>query len=418
MKRGLAGLITVLLFSAFVALGAAPTEQLVSTEQLDSSPRSATSQTSPAHDGHLDHSHDGVRSLARSGKSTDLPESATSASSNPDAASGASDLPDFSSVCGPSARPSLVGRTVSCTHGGDHYFGSTSSGAVTAQNAAPTCHGDGVTGRRVRLIYAYPDGAPDRSAEVVPQIADAWAPAIEGLVRAESKSAGTELGVRFFMPGCALDVRTVKVSASTADTSAGTDAIFDRITNSLAAQGADDYTQKYLIWFDGFSGGAACGIAHLLPIDDSPLPSNSHNGVAPVTLFPGLQPGWTFGSPNYAVTFRKAGAFAGPDCWGRNGAHTETHELFHTLGAVQLSAPNSDGAGHCLDALDVMCYDSNLSAKPMRPSCFGGFAFLDCNKDDYFNPRPAAGSYLSTHWNTANSGFLAEIGPLNALPLP
>lgn len=86
------------------------------------------------------------------------------------------------------------------------------------------------------------------------------------------------------------------------------------------------------------------------------------------------------------------------------GAVTEVHEVLHTLGSVNTSAPNSNGLGHCRDEDDIMCYPEGGVETFGR--CATGIELLDCGSDDYFNARPAAGSYLSTHWNTANSRYL------------
>jgi hypothetical protein len=63
-----------------------------------------------------------------------------------------------------------------------------------------------------------------------------------------------------------------------------------------------------------------------------------------------------------------------------------------------------------------MCYDDDGSGPVVMQSvCTGRDGRLfDCNHDDYFLAgSPAAGTYLSTHWNTYNSRFLVR-GPLGA----
>lgn len=92
-------------------------------------------------------------------------------------------------------------------------------------------------------------------------------------------------------------------------------------------------------------------------------------------------------------------------CWN---AYTVTHEIMHTLGAVQPSAPHSTPSGHCYNGIDIMCYDDSSSVSSVQkivcPSTsYRPGGLLDCNGDDYFAVNPSPGSYLSTHYNIANN---------------
>jgi hypothetical protein len=62
-----------------------------------------------------------------------------------------------------------------------------------------------------------------------------------------------------------------------------------------------------------------------------------------------------------------------------------------------------------------MCYvEDGGAAHAMQQDCAGLPGAIpqnyDCGRDDYFNPSPAPGSYLATHWNTYDSAFLASCG--------
>jgi hypothetical protein len=118
------------------------------------------------------------------------------------------------------------------------------------------------------------------------------------------------------------------------------------------------------------------------------------------------------------------GMFARVDtaCWGVS----ESHEIMHTLGSVQDTAPHATSNGHCYDEYDRMCYDDDGTNNGVVATPSGNHAMtfpcsattheqrFDCNHDDYFNTAPAAGSYLATHWDSAKNSFLA----LNGLPDP
>lgn len=131
-------------------------------------------------------------------------------------------------------------------------------------------------------------------------------------------------------------------------------------------------------------------------IDDSPGAGNHNND-------PGL----------VAFVATPAGAIGQPVNAGL--PKVMLHEMSHTLGAVQSSAPHGTSAGHCTDGSDVMCYDDGspegaaYSAAVCGPNAALGIAQpFDCNGDDYFNPAPATGSYLATHWNVFNSSYLVR----------
>jgi hypothetical protein len=101
------------------------------------------------------------------------------------------------------------------------------------------------------------------------------------------------------------------------------------------------------------------------------------------------------------------------------------HEVMHTLGAVQPSAPHFSGGAHCYEIYDVMCYtplDGTPDVFLRNCEIIGALPNpgkpLDCGEDDYFNPSPARGSYLATHWNLYDSGFLCTLARCDQAPAP
>lgn len=142
--------------------------------------------------------------------------------------------------------------------------------------------------------------------------------------------------------------------------------------------------RKYLVYGPDVECYGASGLGEM-PWDDRPGPQNSAN---------------TGG--HLAMVF-----YPEPSVW------TALHEIGHILGAVQTSAPHSDGAFHCWDSDDIMCYPYTEFLVPQsaaHPCESPTFAYpFDCGKDDYFNPAPAPGSYLATHWNLYDSVFLCPL---------
>lgn len=296
----------------------------------------------------------------------------------------------------------------SCVHA-DRYDGSAAArwAALPPATAPVRCYGDGTTGARVQLLYGYVAGHADGGARVAKQLRLATAPRMQAVV--DAASDGKDLGIRFaFEPGCArLSVPTVRLPAA-ADKGSPEDR-FGVVIQTLRGLGYTRTDRKYEVVLDGYTTNGVCGLGELAPTMDQQHPANLHDGVPTVGARTDVPS--TLGAPEavevprYSVVFRSTFGPHGPSCWelGQSHATVELHELFHTLGAVQLSAPHSDGGGHCTDTPSVMC---QARRRPAVPRCAAQpVEVLDCGLDDYWNPSPAAGSYLARADNVATSVF-------------
>jgi hypothetical protein len=297
----------------------------------------------------------------------------------------------------------------------EEFLADTSSDAAAPlENAEPgttgptppvPCIGDGTSGNRVQAIYAHARDRENRAAQWVPLIRR-FAARVNKIFYESAKETGGRRNVRFVTDAkCELAVEVVELPETGDDSFADT-------KSALRALGHTRSDRKYLVWMDGTAGhpytsGPLCGIAERRN-DENPAQQNLNNGHASVQ-----------------------GMIARIDlrCWG---GRVEAHELMHTLGAVQHGAPNSTRRGHCVDEFDRMCYDDDMDAPGVsdgfvRVPCFslGGCwenkeiqykencpasheERFDCNHEDYFHTSPPSGSYLATHWNTADSSFLID----------
>lgn len=214
---------------------------------------------------------------------------------------------------------------------------------------------------------------------------------ISGGKRTVSLDLGTSCGPMY------LDIGSLVLPGSVSD--------YQDLTGEVDSNGVMDTLEPiaknipgpprhYVFLLDGFEPENYIRGAGLVALDDSPGASNHNND-------PGI--------PAFVAT--PAGAVDQPV--NDNLPRALLHEMTHTMGGVQGSAPNSTSAGHCTDGLDVMCYDDgspeaaayNPNVCPAPTTAGIPFSY-DCNNDDYFNTSPPAGSYLATKWNVFNSVYL------------
>lgn len=253
--------------------------------------------------------------------------------------------------------------------------------AQVAPEAAWPCEGTGEDGRRVQMLYLHGPGTPSLSPGLRSTI-EVWARQIEGMFLTSARQTGGERLVRFVTgPGCSLSILDHTVSTAALGS-------FDQMIAELRQQGMTRTDRAYHAFVEA---NAFCGIGTVYN-DDRPTGN------------------WNEQFAQYSRSDRP--------CWN---AQTAAHEIIHNLGGVQNSAPNSTGGLHCRDEHDVMCYPDGAPRGQMVFNCPdpAGEDRLDCGHDDYFSTAPAAGSYLASHWNVADSSGLSRAtGATTTLPPP
>ncbi len=266
-----------------------------------------------------------------------------------------------------------------CTHGEDpRSFSRTgssdaTSNAIQASGIATSgalCIGDGQDGPRVQLVYVHANNAPDRINSLLPTFRK-LASEMDMILDQSAQKTGDSLRIRFVTnASCQVDIPSEAVQA-------GHMSSFGGVISELKDRGYGAPNRKYLLLADT---NAFCGIGSFQKDDN--VDTTVHNN-----------------SLGYARI--------DTPCWD---AGTMLHELSHTLGAVQYSAPHTSRGAHCIDEWDVMCYSDQPYKPKMQILCDDGRQDfrLDCNNDDYFAANPRPGSYLDTHWNMARSVFFAD----------
>lgn len=302
-------------------------------------------------------------------------------------------------TCGPELRPIARGL---CTHGGDRAsLGLGSAGGARLASRGSTvkelCAKDGRSGPRVRVFYGYPNDTVSRAATIVPWIRTSVASADANL-DARTRADGQHLRM-YCQDDRAVTVTSLALLPIGGDsTYTFTDVISSltaRVTNGLGPNDFDTPRMTYVVFVDNVTccyGPSGQGTLYL---DDRADPRVNANNQA------------IYG-PRFAMV-EVNGTTA-------TGAYIFLHEVGHTLGAVQDSAPHTSGAAHCYEAYDVMCYPdggpwftgggSMVSACAVMPS--GQYSF-DCRGRDYYDPTPPTHGYLATHWNTADSAWLTPL---------
>ncbi len=264
---------------------------------------------------------------------------------------------------------------------------------LPSQEEAPICREGG---HRIVPVFTLRPG--DSTATPTAQIRSVIRRMTWRLSAAAFQSSGGTKSLKSLVdcePGSLIRVRRLTTESRAPAT------IFSALKQAYGAPSGSSAV-KYLA-FDREEGNGVAGVSESL--DDA---SKSSSNLSDTT---------TTGSVVYAGKgLGTEGSYM--DNWER---YTSLHELLHAMGAVQGAvaepSPFSTPGHHCLDGVDVMCYDDGTKSGYSETRCspLEGYNTpttipVDCGGDTYFNVNPTAGSWLAQHWNVAGpeNAFLVD----------
>jgi hypothetical protein len=211
-------------------------------------------------------------------------------------------------------------------------------GTITAQDRPPA-----LTGRSIRVIYAYPSDGGDRSGQLAPQLS-ADVDAIDAWWRAQDPSREPRFDRVAFPCGLQADILSLRLS-DTAAVLQSSAVRGDRVeSQARAATGGSPY-EKLLVYYDG-------------PVDDADLCGEGAG---------------TPGGEGIAMVYLGA-------CTDIPTANIAAHELLHSFGALPDGAPHAcpDTRGHPCDSQVDILYPF------ATPGTTLASLVLDVGNDDYY----------------------------------
>lgn len=271
------------------------------------------------------------------------------------------------------------------------------SGPFSGGSSKPACVD--ANDYHAQLVYARPKDVVSRYQVMAPKLRS-WFGSANGIVSEEAKKFKVKADLKV---ACEKgDISVIEVVLPNTDNYyyKASQETRKALVKDFGSSGYNKSNIKYIVYYDGKAsgcGGQTCiSQASIKDSDDRLKEDNIYNI-----------------GPDYALIYKVDDAEV-QELLGTSYEMVAPilllHEYAHTMGAVQLSAPNSTGEGHCKDSptigkggTDVMC-KSDTRGEVFGNECPGLFPFrFDCNNDDYFNPKPEPGSYLATRWNLGSS---------------